>query len=108
MWLYLYLFLEEIHVHYSLSEVNNYDTHIVAPFTLGTIDIGWQQCVEKTFSNLTQLHFTLHLDIDIVNNLLTSFSLPNAIASHNGKVSLASDLVHLDIRQRRDSLLVQL
>ena len=92
----------------SLPKVNENDTHVVTSFSFGPVNIGRQQSIEKTFCNLTKLDFALHLDVNVVDNLLASFRLPNAIAAHDSKIRLARYLVHLDVRQRRYCLLVQL
>ena len=76
-----------ISVNYSFSKVNYYDTHVVAPFALSYIYVGGQEGVHETFTNFGQLHFALHLNVNIVNNLLTRFGFPNSIAPDNDKVS---------------------
>ena len=90
----------------SLPKVNENDTHIVTSFAFSPINIRRQQSVQKTFCNLAKLYFSLHLDVNVVHNLLASFRLPNAITAHDGKIRLARDLVHLDVRQWRYCLLV--
>lgn len=72
----------------SLSEVYEYDTHIVAAFALSSIHIRGQQRIEKTLGDLAELDLALHLDVDVVNNLLTRFRLPDAVAAHDGEVCL--------------------
>ena len=92
----------------SLPKINENDTHVVTTFAFSPVDIRRQQSIEKTFCNLAKLDFALHLDINVVNNLLASFRLPDTIAAHDSKIRLASYLVHLDVGQRRYCLLVQL
>ena len=92
----------------SLSEVYEYDAHVIATLSFGTIDVRGQQGVEEALSDLAELDFALHLDVDVINDLLTRLGLPNAVTTHDREVSLARDLVHFDVRQRCDRLLVQL
>ena len=85
-------------VNLSLPKINQNDTHIVTSFTFGPINIRRQQGVQKTFGDLAELDFALHLDVNVVDNLLTGFRLPNAVAAHDGEICFTRDLVYLDVR----------
>ena len=82
----------------SLSEVYEYDAHVITAFSFGTVDVRGQQGVEEALSDLAELDLALHLDIDVVDDLLTRLGLPNAVTAHDRKVRLARDLVHFDVR----------
>ena len=92
----------------SLSKVYDNDTHVVAAFSLGSVEVGRQQRIQKALTDLGQLDLALHLDVNIVDNLLTRLGLPYTVAADDGKVSPTRQLVHLDIGKGRNSLLMQL
>ena len=92
----------------SLPEVDEDDAHVVATFALGPVDIWGQQGVQEAFDDFVELYFALHLDVDVVHDLLTRLGLPDAVAAHDCEVSLARDLVHFYVRQRGDRLFVEL
>jgi hypothetical protein len=81
----------------SLSEINDDNTHIIAAFALCSINIWREKGVHKSFTDLGKFDLPLHLYIDVVNDLLGSLGLPDAIAPKYDEVRLISQLVHLDI-----------
>jgi hypothetical protein len=92
---------------FSLSEINENDTHVVTSFALGSINIWGEQSVEESLTNLCDFDLPLHLYVDIVNNLLRSLRFPDAVAPNYHKISLVRDLMHLDVWHRGHSLVFQ-
>ena len=90
--------IDGVHLLLSLSKVNNDDAHVVAALALSSINIWGKKGVHEAFAYLCQLHFTLHLYVNVVNYLLARLCFPNAVASNNNKICLVCDLVHLAIR----------
>lgn len=97
-----------LHAVRSLSKVYDDDTHIVAAFTFSSVEVGRQQRIQKTLTDLGQLDFALHLDVNVVNDLLTRLGLPYTVTADDGKVRPTRHLMDLDVRKSCNSLLVQL
>lgn len=93
---------------FSLSEINNYDTHIITTFALRSINIWGKQSIHETFANFSNLYFSLHLYVNIINDLLTCFGLPDTIATYDDEICLIRNLVHLDVWHRGNSLILEL
>jgi hypothetical protein len=81
----------------SLPEINNDDAHVITAFALRSINIWRKKSVHKTLANFGNLHLPLHLYVNVVDNLLTCFGLPDAVTPYDHKVRLVGDLVHLNV-----------
>lgn len=95
-------------VEYSILKINNNDGHIITSFAFSSIYVGRQQSVEQTFCDFVNFHFPLHLYVDVVNDLLACFGLPNAVTAHYYEIGFVGNLMHFYFWQRGDCLLVKL
>ena len=78
--------------------------HIIAAFTHGSSYVGAQTRIQPVFANFLDPHFSLHLKINIVHNLLIRVELPNPIAPHHDEINFASDLLNTDVWESCDCL----
>lgn len=83
----------------SLSEVNYDYTHIITPFTFCSCHIWRYQSIQHTLSNLVQLDLSLHLYVNIINDLLTGLCFPYTVTSNDNKISFISYCMYFDIRE---------
>ena len=72
----------------SLSKVKDYDAHVVTPFAIRSRHIRREQCVHETFANFGDLYLPLHLNVNVVDDLLVCFCLPDSVAAHYYEVEL--------------------
>jgi hypothetical protein len=91
----------------SLSEIDNYKTHIIATFALSAGHVWRDQSVKQPLAYLGDLNFSLHLNVDVINDLLTGLCFPDAIAAHDHEICFVTNLVYFDIGKRCYCLLLK-
>ena len=88
------------------SKVYEDHRHIVAAFAHGSSYVGAQTRVQPVFTNFLNTDFSLHLQVNIVHNLLVSVELPDTIASHHDKIQFTCDLLNTYVWEGCDGLLL--
>lgn len=82
----------------SAPKVNDYYAHVVAPLPFSSVDVGRQQRVQQTLDDFRKLHFPLHLNVDVINDLLACFGFPDAITPHYQEVRFVRQLMDFYVR----------
>ena len=83
-----------------------YEDHrqIIAAFAHGSSYIGAQTRVQPVFTNFLNPDFSLHLQVNVVHNLLVCVELPDTIASHHDEIDFTCDLLNTYVWEGGDGL----